>query len=306
MKKKELTRKKEETETDHELVPERSYEAPRINMSQIVLICLENMIITVRRRSNNTGISSVFDLVKEDLKNFLQSEIRSSLEAPTPKDLLLTFLTEVQEHNYGLRTQLNEWKLALENDINKNITKYQARHLLDLNRTTSKAVQIIEPYVEDFVALTTGEEEHNDSSGQDTKSKLSRQTSVPITGDEKKSYHRDLASANQFIGDKKQAFQDGGESAKRLMSQFKYALESIEQLGTYYKHQMDDRQAQSLNYLTVITGTIFPFTMFTGVYGMNFEVLPELTYEYAYLLFWVFNILFALLLLKFWHSRGLI
>jgi len=212
----------------------------------------------------------------------------------------------LHEHNHTIRTAFNDWKLVLEKDINNNLSKYQARHLLDLNRATSKSVQIIEAYVEDFVALTAGEEsgQSQASESSETKGKLTRQASSPTTGDEKKSYRKQLASAKDFIGEKKTAFSDCGESAQRLLSQLRYAGESAEQLGTYYKHQMDDRQSKALGYLTVITGTIFPFQLFTGVYGMNFDVLPELHWEYSYLLFWLFNLLFMAILLKFWHSRG--
>jgi len=121
-----------------------------------------------------------------------------------------------------------------------------------------------------------------------------------------KKIHEHLTSATDFIGEKKPAFSDCGESAQRLLSQFKYVDESVEQLENYYKNQMDDRQNKSLGYLTVITGTIFPVSMLSGVYGMNFDTLPELHYEYAYLFFWLVNLICMALLLAFWRSRGFI
>jgi len=61
--------KKEDTDIDYELVPQRFYDSPKTVMSQIVIIALKNTIITVRRRSNNTSIQNIFNVIKEDLKN---------------------------------------------------------------------------------------------------------------------------------------------------------------------------------------------------------------------------------------------
>jgi magnesium transporter len=34
--------------------------------------------------------------------------------------------------------------------------------------------------------------------------------------------------------------------------------------------------------LTVIATIVLPLTLITGIYGMNFEFMSELTYEYGY------------------------
>lgn len=39
--------------------------------------------------------------------------------------------------------------------------------------------------------------------------------------------------------------------------------------------------------LTVVSVIFMPLTFLCGVYGMNFEVLPELKWEYSYLVFWL-------------------
>ena len=39
--------------------------------------------------------------------------------------------------------------------------------------------------------------------------------------------------------------------------------------------------------LTIVSFIFLPLTFLCGVYGMNFEVLPELTWEYSYLVFWI-------------------
>lgn len=42
-----------------------------------------------------------------------------------------------------------------------------------------------------------------------------------------------------------------------------------------------------MNKLTVVSVIFLPLTFLCGVYGMNFEVLPELRWRYSYLAFWL-------------------
>jgi magnesium transporter len=56
--------------------------------------------------------------------------------------------------------------------------------------------------------------------------------------------------------------------------------------------------------LTVI-GTIFiPLTFFAGVYGMNFEYLPEFKWRYGYPMFWGVSLVTAGAMLAWFRRRG--
>jgi magnesium transporter len=56
--------------------------------------------------------------------------------------------------------------------------------------------------------------------------------------------------------------------------------------------------------LTVI-GTIFiPLTFFAGVYGMNFEYLPEFKWRYGYALFWIISLATAGTMLAWFRRKG--
>jgi magnesium transporter len=37
----------------------------------------------------------------------------------------------------------------------------------------------------------------------------------------------------------------------------------------------------------VVSVIFLPLTFLVGVYGMNFEILPELKWQYGYLFFWL-------------------
>jgi magnesium transporter len=54
------------------------------------------------------------------------------------------------------------------------------------------------------------------------------------------------------------------------------------------------RTNNTLSRLTVLGTLILPLTFLTGVYGMNFEVMPELKWQYGYLGFWGVVLAFGL------------
>ena len=54
------------------------------------------------------------------------------------------------------------------------------------------------------------------------------------------------------------------------------------------------RTNHTLSRLTVLGTLILPLTFLTGVYGMNFDVMPELKWQYGYLGFWGVVVTFGL------------
>jgi len=54
-----------------------------------------------------------------------------------------------------------------------------------------------------------------------------------------------------------------------------------------YMSMVGHRTNRVMNRLTVVSVIFLPLTFLCGVYGMNFEVLPELKWEYGYALFWI-------------------
>jgi magnesium transporter len=54
-----------------------------------------------------------------------------------------------------------------------------------------------------------------------------------------------------------------------------------------YMSMVSHRTNKVMNRLTVVSVIFLPLTFLCGVYGMNFEVLPELKWRYGYLAFWV-------------------
>jgi magnesium transporter len=66
---------------------------------------------------------------------------------------------------------------------------------------------------------------------------------------------------------------------------------------------MSNRMNKVMKVLTIISTIFIPLTFIAGVYGMNFEHMPELPLKYAYPITWAVMILIALGMLGFFKRR---
>lgn len=64
-------------------------------------------------------------------------------------------------------------------------------------------------------------------------------------------------------------------------------------LNTYHTH-MTNKLNDVLKVLTIFSVVFIPLTFMAGIYGMNFEYMPELSYEYSYPIFWGAIVIVAL------------
>jgi magnesium transporter len=60
-----------------------------------------------------------------------------------------------------------------------------------------------------------------------------------------------------------------------------------------YMGMVSHRTNRVVNRLTVLSMIFLPLSFLAGVYGMNFEVLPELQWRWAYPAFWIFAAVFV-------------
>jgi magnesium transporter len=68
-----------------------------------------------------------------------------------------------------------------------------------------------------------------------------------------------------------------------------------------YMSVVSHRTNEVMKRLTVVSVVFLPLTFLCGVYGMNFEILPELQWHYGYAFFW--GLVFAILVVLMWLMR---
>ena len=73
-----------------------------------------------------------------------------------------------------------------------------------------------------------------------------------------------------------------------------------------YMSMVGHRTNKVMNRLTVVSVIFLPLTFLCGVYGMNFEVLPELKWQHGYLAFWLVVIAMVISLMVYMRTKKLL
>ena len=75
-------------------------------------------------------------------------------------------------------------------------------------------------------------------------------------------------------------------------------------LTDLYMSSISNRLNEVMKVLTILASVFIPITFLAGVYGMNFDYLPELHWKFAYPLFWLVCIGVTAALLVYFRRRG--
>ena len=82
--------------------------------------------------------------------------------------------------------------------------------------------------------------------------------------------------------------------------------EMVWSLMEMYMTIISNKMNEVMKVLTIIATIFIPLTFMAGVYGMNFDNIPELHYEYGYYILWgIMAIIFILMLLYFRRKKWL-
>ncbi|MBN2332780.1 MAG: magnesium/cobalt transporter CorA [Deltaproteobacteria bacterium] len=92
------------------------------------------------------------------------------------------------------------------------------------------------------------------------------------------------------------------------------ATQTVEIIDTYrdmlsdhleiYNTGVNNRLNEIMKVLTIFSAIFIPLTFIAGIYGTNFEYLPELHYRYSYLVFWGVLVVVALVMVRFFQRRN--
>lgn len=97
-----------------------------------------------------------------------------------------------------------------------------------------------------------------------------------------------LRSENTFFQEKNKAFMN---DLNELVTQSTDAIELYNNLVSdqlnIYNSNIGNRMNEVMKVLTIFASIFIPLTFLAGIYGMNFEHIPELKYKYAYPTFWM-------------------
>lgn len=92
--------------------------------------------------------------------------------------------------------------------------------------------------------------------------------------------------AHFFHPESKVYFQDISDHIKFLLSFFDTAREMLRDIMDLYQTNLNNEMNKVMKTLTVVSAIFIPLTFVAGVYGMNFEFMPELHYKWGYAFAW--------------------
>jgi magnesium transporter len=99
-----------------------------------------------------------------------------------------------------------------------------------------------------------------------------------------------------------------------LRDVYDHCVRAIDTLETYremssslmdmYLSSLSNKMNTVMKTLTIISTIFIPLTFIVGVYGMNFNNMPELSMPYSYVTVWVFMIILTLIMIRYFKRKG--
>lgn len=80
--------------------------------------------------------------------------------------------------------------------------------------------------------------------------------------------------------------------------------EMIWGLMDMYMTTISNKMNEVMKVLTIMASIFIPLTFIAGIYGMNFEYIPELQWEYSYFVLWGVMITIFILMLYYFRRKG--
>lgn len=103
---------------------------------------------------------------------------------------------------------------------------------------------------------------------------------------------------SNFVSESTQPFLlKTAERLERLGEDVTAERDTLNEMLHLYMGMVSHRTNKVVNRLTAISAIFLPLTFLCGVYGMNFEFMPELSWEYSYPVFWIVVIVLSISLL---------
>ncbi len=80
--------------------------------------------------------------------------------------------------------------------------------------------------------------------------------------------------------------------------------ENVKELHQQFMLAIQDRTGNRLKVLTILSAIFLPLTLIAGIYGMNFENMPELNVPFGYFIILGVMGVVAIFMLAFFYKKG--
>jgi magnesium transporter len=87
--------------------------------------------------------------------------------------------------------------------------------------------------------------------------------------------------------DLKSFYRDVQDNSIQIIDLLETCRETASSLSDLYQSAVGNKMNETMKVLTIMASFFIPVTFVAGVYGMNFEYIPELGWKYSYGVFWL-------------------
>lgn len=96
-----------------------------------------------------------------------------------------------------------------------------------------------------------------------------------------------LQDRTHFISNSNQKyFRDLSNSCSNAIEEANATYSALESLTNIYFSSLSQKMNETMKVLTTVATVFIPLTFIAGIYGMNFEYMPELKWQYGYQTVW--------------------
>ncbi|KIC02004.1 MULTISPECIES: magnesium/cobalt transporter CorA [unclassified Flavobacterium] len=117
---------------------------------------------------------------------------------------------------------------------------------------------------------------------------------------------KSIKDDNTFNGIEKENFSFFArlhQKSLELLEQIESDMSSLESASNFYFSAQSRKMNEIMKTLTIISAIFIPLTFIVGVYGMNFENIPELKYQYGYYSVMIGMFLLVIALIIYFKKR---
>jgi len=226
---------------------------PDLAFEQVSIICVDdNTVLSIRSSETNDAEHPVFPVFERMHRDVADFTTLSSVHTGSSRFLAFELTDAILQHNYEIRDVLKDWQTALEVDIRASARPYQTPHLYALQRLADSFSRHLMPLKDELTI---------------------------------ENWREDPSSV--FFGEQDILFRELYDDLVTITSDVASTIEMSEKLNQLYQRLQADRMNRVLYVLTVVTAVFIPAQFLTGLWGMNFEGMPELKWEHGYLMFWL-------------------
>ncbi len=114
-----------------------------------------------------------------------------------------------------------------------------------------------------------------------------------------------LREESELISEKTEIFlRDVYDHTIQVLDTVEGFRDTVSGLMDVYLSNVSNRMNEVMKVLTIIATIFIPLTFIAGIYGMNFEYMPELQIPWAYPLVWLAMVAVALIMIVYFRRKG--